>query len=113
MSEITFNKKAEGYVAEYTSEGKTLIQIQGAKTGTISVYQYIDTMEPCKMCSKNFSNTILTIDVPATMKVKLVTDVEVKAVKSIVLNAAAAASTFSVSESGSVTSEALGNENLD
>lgn len=116
MSEITFNKKTEGYVAEYTSEGRTVVQIQGVKMGRLSVYQFIDTMEPCKMCDKSFSNSVFVIDVPATMKVRLVSDVEVKAVKSLVLTqpASAAASAMNVSESGSVeTSTTSGHENLD
>lgn len=116
MSEISFKKGTDGYVAEYTSEGRTVVQIQGVKMGRLSVFQFIDAMEPCKMCDKSFSNSIFVIDVPATMKVRLVSDVEIKAVKSLVLSqpAAAAASTMGVSESGSVeTSTASAHENMD
>lgn len=85
MSEISFKQGVEGYVAEYTSEGRTLVQIQGVKSGRLSVFQYIDTMEPCSMSTENFKNTIIEINVPAGMKVRLVSDVEVKAVKALVI----------------------------
>lgn len=91
MEEISFKKGAEGYVAEYTSEGRTMVQIQGVKSGRISVSQFIDGMEPCQMKTENFSNTVMEINVPAGMKVRLVSDVEVKAVKSIVIKEAASA----------------------
>lgn len=91
MEEISFKKGTEGYVAEYTSEGRTMVQIQGVRSGRISVSQFIDGMEPCLMKTENFSNTVMEINVPAGMKVRLVSDVEVKAVKSIVIKEAASA----------------------
>lgn len=91
MSEISFKQGTDGYVAEYTSEGRTLVQIQGVKSGRISVSQFIDGMEPCQMKTENFSNTVMEINVPAGMKVRLVSDVEVKAVKSIVIKDSASA----------------------
>lgn len=78
-------------MAEYTSEGRTMVQIQGVRSGRISVSQFIDGMEPCLMKTENFSNTVMEINVPAGMKVRLVSDVEVKAVKSIVIKEAASA----------------------
>lgn len=90
MEEISFKKGAEGYVAEYTSEGRTMVQIQGVKSGRLTVYQFIDTMEPVSMDTKNFSNTVLEIDVPAGMKVRLLSDVEIKAVKALVIKDTAA-----------------------
>lgn len=91
MEEISFKKDAEGYVAEYTSEGRTMVQIQGVKSGRLTVYQFIDTMEPVSMDTKNFSNTVLEINVPAGMKVRLLSDVEIKAVKALVIKDTAAA----------------------
>lgn len=91
MSEISFKKEAEGYVAEYTSEGRTMVQIQGVKSGRISVSQFIDTMQPCPMKTESFWNTVMEINVPAGMKVRLVSDVEVKAVKALVVKDSASA----------------------
>lgn len=81
----------QGYVADYTSEGRTIIQIQGVKSGRLSVFQFIDTMEPCPMKIESFTNTVLEVNVPAGMKVRLVSDVEVKAVKALVVKDQAAA----------------------
>ena len=91
MTEISFKKGVEGYVADYTSEGRTIIQIQGVKSGRLSVFQFIDTMEPCPMKIESFTNTVLEVNVPAGMKVRLVSDVEVKAVKALVIKDQAAA----------------------
>lgn len=91
MAEISFKKGVEGYVADYTSEGRTIIQIQGVKSGRLSVSQFIDMMEPCLMKTENFTNTVLEVNVPAGMKVRLVSDVEVKAVKALVIKEQAAA----------------------
>lgn len=90
MAEISFKKGVGGYVADYTSEGRTMVQIQGVKSGRLSVYQFIDTMEPCMMKTESFTNTVLEINVPAGMKVRLVSDVEVKAVKALVVKEQAA-----------------------
>lgn len=78
MDEISFKKGAEGYMAEYTSEGRTMVQIQGVKSGRLTISQFIDTMEPVTMETVNFTNTVIEINVPAGMKVRLLSDVEVK-----------------------------------
>lgn len=78
MDEISFKKGAEGYVAEYTSEGRTMVQIQGVKSGRLSISRFIDTMEPVAMDTVNFTNSVIEINVPAGMKVRLLSDVEVK-----------------------------------
>lgn len=85
MDEISFKKGAEGYVAEYTSEGRTMVQIQGVKSGRLSISQFIDTMEPVAMDTVNFTNSVIEINVPAGMKVRLLSDVEVKKVKALVI----------------------------
>ena len=46
MDEISFKKGAEGYVAEYTSEGRTMVQIQGVKSGRLSISQFIEPWNP-------------------------------------------------------------------
>lgn len=91
MDEISFKKAAEGYVAEYTSEGRTMVQIQGVKSGRLSISQFIDTMEPVAMDTVNFTNSVIEINVPAGMKVRLLSDVEVKKVKALVIKDTAAA----------------------
>lgn len=91
MDEISFKKGAEGYVAEYTSEGRTMVQIQGVKSGRLSISQFIDTMEPVAMDTVNFTNSVIEINVPAGMKVRLLSDVEVKKVKALVIKDTAAA----------------------
>ena len=91
MDEISFKKGAEGFVAEYTSEGRTMVQIQGVKSGRLSVSQFIDTMEPVAMDTVNFTNSVIEINVPAGMKVRLLSDVEVKKVKALVIKDTAAA----------------------
>lgn len=91
MDEISFKKGAEGYVAEYTSEGRTMVQIQGVKSGRLSISQFIDTMEPVAMNTVNFTNSVIEINVPAGMKVRLLSDVEVKKVKALVIKDTAAA----------------------
>lgn len=78
MDEISFKKGAEGYVAEYTSEGRTMVQIQGVKSGRLSISRFIDSMEPVAMDTVNFTNSVIEINVPAGMKVRLLSDVEVK-----------------------------------
>lgn len=78
MDEISFKKGAEGYMAEYTSEGRTMVQIQGVKSGRLTISQFIDTMEPVTMETVNFTNTVIEINVAAGMKVRLLSDVEVK-----------------------------------
>lgn len=91
MDEISFKKGAEGYMAEYTSEGRTMVQIQGVKSGRLTISQFIDTMEPVTMETVNFTNTVIEINVPAGMKVRLLSDVEVKKVKALVIKDSAAA----------------------
>lgn len=91
MDEISFKKGAEGYVAEYTSEGRTMVQIQGVKSGRLSISQFIDTMEPVAMDTVNFTNSVIEINVPAGMKVRLLSDVEVKKAKALVIKDTAAA----------------------
>lgn len=91
MDEISFKKGAEGYMAEYTSEGRTMVQIQGVKSGRLTISQYIDTMEPVTMETVNSTNTVIEINVPAGMKVRLLSDVEVKKVKALVIKDSAAA----------------------
>ena len=91
MDEISFKKGAEGYVAEYTSEGRTMVQIQGVKIGRLSISQFIDSMEPVAMDTVNFTNSVIEINVPAGMKVRLLSDVEVKKVKALVIKDTAAA----------------------
>ena len=91
MDEISFKKGAEGYVAEYTSEGRTMVQIQGVKSGRLSISQFIDTMDPVAMDTVNFTNSVIEINVPAGMKVRLLSDVEVKKVKALVIKDSAAA----------------------
>jgi hypothetical protein len=91
MDEISFKKGAEGYVAEYTSEGRTMVQIQGVKSGRLSISRFIDTMEPVAMDTVNFTNSVIEINVPAGMKVRLLSDVEIKAVKALVISDTAAA----------------------
>ena len=71
MDEISFKKGAEVYVAEYTSEGRTMVQIQGVKSGRLSISQFIDSMEPVAMDTVNFTNSVIEINVPAGMKVRL------------------------------------------
>lgn len=90
MDEISFKKGAEGYMAEYTSEGRTMVQIQGVKSGRLTISQFIDTMEPVAMETVNFTNTVIEINVPAGMKVRLLSDVEVKKVKALVIKDSAA-----------------------
>lgn len=90
MDEISFKKGAEGYVAEYTSEGRTMVQIQGVKSGRLSISRFIDTMEPVAMDTVNFTNSVIEINVPAGMKVRLLSDVEIKAVKALVIKDSAA-----------------------
>lgn len=65
-------------MAEYTSEGRTMVQIQGVKSGRLTISQFIDTMEPVTMETVNFTNTVIEINVAAGMKVRLLSDVEVK-----------------------------------
>lgn len=91
MDEISFKKGAEGYMAEYTSEGRTMVQIQGVKSGRLTISQFIDTMEPVTIETVNFTNTVIEINVPADMKVRLLSDVEVKKVKALVIKDSAAA----------------------
>lgn len=78
-------------MAEYTSEGRTMVQIQGVKSGRLTISQFIDTMEPVTMETVNFTNTVIEINVPAGMKVRLLSDVEVKKVKALVIKDSAAA----------------------
>ena len=83
MSDVTFKKGKDGYVAEFNAPGNILMQIYSEKQGRLTVYQYIDGMPPAQIDTINFTNNLLPLNLIAGLKVRLETDVEVKQCKYI------------------------------
>ena len=83
MSDISFQKSRDGYVAEFDAPGNILMQIQSEKGGRLTMYQFIEGMEPAKINTCQFTNEFISLNVPAGLKVRLESDVEVKACKYI------------------------------
>lgn len=83
MSDISFQKSKNGYVAEFDAPGDILMQIQSENGGRLTMYQFIEGMEPAKISTCQFTNEIINLNVPAGLKVRLESDVEVKACKYI------------------------------
>ena len=81
MSDVTFKKGKDGYVAEFNAPGNILMQIYSEKQGRLTVYQYIDGMPPAQIDTINFTNNLLPLNLIAGLKVRLETDVEVKQCK--------------------------------
>ena len=81
MSDVTFKKGKDGYVAEFNAPGNILMQIYGEKQGRLTVYQYIDGMPPAVIDTINFTNNLLPLNLIAGLKVRLESDVEVKQCK--------------------------------
>lgn len=81
MSDVTFKKGKDGYVAEFNAPGNILMQIYGEKQGRLTVYQYIDGMPPAQIDTINFTNNILPLNLLPGLKVRLESDVEVKKCK--------------------------------
>lgn len=81
MSDVTFKKGKDGYVAEFNAPGNILMQIYGEKQGRLTVYQYIDGMPPAQIDTINFTNNLLPLNLIAGLKVRLGSDVEVKQCK--------------------------------
>ena len=56
MSDISFQKSRDGYVAEFDAPGNILMQIQSEKGGRLTMYQFIEGMEPAKINTCQFTN---------------------------------------------------------
>lgn len=81
MSDVTFKKAKDGYVAEFNAPGNILMQIYSEKQGRLTVYQYIDGMPPAQIDTINFTNNLLPLNLIAGLKVRMESDVEVKQCK--------------------------------
>ena len=83
MKEVSFTRKGDKWVGEFDSEGKNYLQIQGVKDGSLTISQYMEEMEPVVFDTRAFGNSLFEIEVPAGIKVRLESTVEVKACKAM------------------------------
>lgn len=76
---LSFTKQGDVFVATYTSEGDSVIQLARKKGGAIRVYAYIDGMTPISVWGdyQSSQHTILKVCVPAGIKVDISSDAEV------------------------------------
>ena len=81
MATLNFNKIADAYVAEFTSEGNTVVQLEREKWGEIGVACGIGSLEPVSVAqfqSGYSPNVIFAVNVPSGVKVVVRSQTEVK-----------------------------------
>lgn len=83
MSDVTFKKAKDGYEAEFDAPGDILMQIHSEKQGRLTIYQNIEGMPPVKIETITFTNAIIPLKLLPGLKVRMESDVEVKACKYI------------------------------
>lgn len=80
MATLNFNKEGDLWIAKYTSEGNTVVQMERKERGEISVLANIGTLEPVPVAQFQNGytpNAIFAINVPAGVNVIVRSQTEV------------------------------------
>ena len=87
MENITFTQKDGVYVADFTSKGKCVIQVDNGTTDELLVYRYMPDMEPSAYDKLRIrkSARVIDLDVPEGMMIRIVSKTNVKAAKMVVV----------------------------
>lgn len=87
MENISFQDKDGLYVADFTSKGKCVIQVDNGTADKLRIYRYMPDMEPSSYDQLDFDcrKRVFDLDVPAGMMIRIISKTQVKAAKMVVV----------------------------
>lgn len=87
MENISFQEKDGLYVADFTSKGKCVIQVDNGTADKLRIYRYMPDMEPSSYDQLDFDwrKRVFDLDVPAGMMIRIISKTQVKAAKMVVV----------------------------
>ena len=87
MENISFQEKDGLYVADFTSKGKCVIQVDNGTADKLRIYRYMPDMEPSSYDQLDFDcrKRVFDLDVPAGMMIRIISKTPVKAAKMVVV----------------------------
>lgn len=87
MENISFQEKDGLYVADFTSKGKCVIQVDNGTADKLRIYRYMPDMEPSSYDQLDFDcrKRVFDLDVPAGMMIRIISKTSVKAAKMVVV----------------------------
>ena len=87
MENISFQEKDGLYVADFTSKGKCVIQVDNGTADKLRIYRYMPDMEPSSYDQLDFDchKRVFDLDVPAGMMIRIISNTQVKAAKMVVV----------------------------
>lgn len=87
MENISFQEKNGLYVADFTSKGKCVIQVDNGTVDGLIFYRHMPDMEPSSYDRIDFPphRRVFDLDVPAGMMIRIISKTAVKAAKMVVV----------------------------
>lgn len=87
MENISFQEKNGLYVADFTSKGKCVIQVDNGTVDGLIFYRHMPDMEPSSYDRIDFPphRRVFDLDVPAGMMIRIISKTPVKAAKMVVV----------------------------
>lgn len=87
MENVSFQEKDGLYVADFSSKGKCVIQVDNGTADKLRIYRYMPDMEPNSYDQLDFDchKRVFDLDVPAGMMIRIISKTQVKAAKMVVV----------------------------